>query len=253
MELITVTNENLEREHICCAISGNEDCQVVSKKTWLKERFDEGLVFLKGNVRGKCFIEYIPAEFAWAPIEADGYTYIDCMWVSGQFKGQGYSNILLNACIEDCKKKGSYGLVVLSSKKKAGYLSDPAYLRYKGFITADSAPPYFELMYLPFDKSYEKPRFGSSVRERKDMGKGFTVYYNNQCPFTAKYVPLLEQTARKKNVDFSAVHILTREQAQNAPAPFTAFSLFYNGDFITHEIQSEKKFEKLIDEKTLNV
>jgi hypothetical protein len=30
----------------------------------LKERFDDGLVFLKGEQRGKCFIEYIPAENA---------------------------------------------------------------------------------------------------------------------------------------------------------------------------------------------
>ena len=42
--------------------------------------------------------------------------------------------------------------------------------------------------------------------------------------------------------------MLTREQAQNAPVPFTAFSLFYNGGFITHEILSEKKFEKILAE-----
>lgn len=64
MELIKVTSENLESEHICCAIAGNEDCQVRSKKAWLEARFNEGLVFLKGNVRGKCFIEYILAEYA---------------------------------------------------------------------------------------------------------------------------------------------------------------------------------------------
>ena len=78
MELIQITEENLEREHICCAISNNKDCQVKSKKAWLAERLAEGLVFLKGNVRGKCFIEYIPAEYAWAPVTAAGYMYINC-------------------------------------------------------------------------------------------------------------------------------------------------------------------------------
>ena len=87
MEFVRLTHENLEREHICCAISNNKDIQVLSKKAWLAERLDEGLVFLKGNVRGKCFIEYIPAEYAWAPVDAPEYMYIDCMWVSGQFKG----------------------------------------------------------------------------------------------------------------------------------------------------------------------
>ena len=90
MELIRITHENIGKEHICCAISNEKDCQVASKKAWLRDRLDEGLVFLKGNVRGKCFIEYIPAEYAWTPIEADGYMFIDCLWVSGQFKGLGH-------------------------------------------------------------------------------------------------------------------------------------------------------------------
>ena len=89
MEYIRVTKENLEQEHICCAISNNKDVQVSSKKAWLAERFDEGLVFLKSVERGKCFIEYIPAENAWNPIVTDNYMYIDCLWVSGSFKGHG--------------------------------------------------------------------------------------------------------------------------------------------------------------------
>lgn len=251
MELIKITHDNLETEHICCAISNNKDCQVASKKAWLKERLDEGLVFLKCNVRGKCFIEYIPAEYAWAPIEADGYMYIDCLWVSGQFKGQGYSNLLLEECINDSKAKGKKGLAILSSKKKMGFMADPKYLKYKGFQTADTANSYFELMYLPFNKNAEKPCFKHHIKEteQRNLQNGFMLYYTSQCPFTAKYVPILEDMAKKKNVDFHAIHIITKEQAQNNPIPFTAFSLFYNGEFITHEIQSEKKFEKILMEK----
>ena len=83
MEYIRVTNENIDKEHICCAISNNNDIQVSSKKAWLQERFNEGLVFLKSEERGKCFIEYIPAENAWNPIIADDYMYINCLWVAG--------------------------------------------------------------------------------------------------------------------------------------------------------------------------
>ena len=115
MEYIRVTKDNLEKEHICCAISNNKDVQVSSKKAWLAERFDEGLVFLKSAERGKCFIEYIPAENAWVPINADGYMYIDCLWVSGSFKGHGYSTDLLSACMEDSKEKGKKGLCILAA------------------------------------------------------------------------------------------------------------------------------------------
>lgn len=251
MELIKITHDNLEQEHICCAISNNKDVQVMSKKSWLKERLDEGLVFLKGDVRGKCFIEYMPAEYAWAPIDADGYMYINCLWVSGKFKGQGYSNLLLDECIADSKAKNKKGLVVLSSKKKLGFLSDPKYMKYKGFETVDTAHPNFELMYLPFDKNVEKPCFNKSVKEEKEMEKGFILYYTSQCPFTAKYVPLIEKISRERNVDFKSVHIQTREDAQNSPSPFTTYSLFYNGEFITHEILSEKKFEKILADRGL--
>ena len=39
MEYVHVTKDNLEEEHICCAISNNKDVQVSSKKAWLSERF----------------------------------------------------------------------------------------------------------------------------------------------------------------------------------------------------------------------
>lgn len=110
MDFIRVTQENIEKEHICCAIASNKDVQVIAKKNWLKDRLEEGLVFLKGNERGKCFIEYIPAEYAWIPIEAAGYMYIDCLWVSGKFKGHGYANELLHTCIQDSKEKGKKDL-----------------------------------------------------------------------------------------------------------------------------------------------
>ncbi len=249
MELIRITKENLAQEHICCAISHESDPQVSSKKAWLRDRLDDGLVFLKGDVRGKCFIEYLPAEMAWAPIRADGYMYIDCLWVSGQFKGRGYSSFLLDECIRDSRAKGKKGLVILSSPKKLGFLADPKYLKYKGFEVVDAAPPYFELLTLAFEADAEKPSFCPQVKQAEyaEMPAGFTLYYTSQCPFTAKYVPLLEQTAKMRNVPFQAIHIETAKQAQSAPSPFTTFSLFYNGIFLTHEIQSEKKFEKIMD------
>ena len=56
MDYIRITDDNIEKEHICCAMSGK---QGVIKKEWLKQRFKEGLVFCRSTERGKCFIEYI--------------------------------------------------------------------------------------------------------------------------------------------------------------------------------------------------
>lgn len=45
MEYIRVTKENLEKEHICCAISNNNDVQVSSKRHG----------FWIGSMRDWCF------------------------------------------------------------------------------------------------------------------------------------------------------------------------------------------------------
>ena len=247
MEFIRVTKENLETEHICCAISNNNDVQVSSKKAWLADRFDDGLVFLKSVERGKCFIEYIPAENAWVPIKADGYMYIDCLWVSGSFKGHGYATELLDSCIKDSKKKGKKGLCILSSAKKKPFLADPKFLNYKGFSACDEAANGIQLWYLPFEADSEKPQFRECARHPQVEENGYVLYYTSQCPFNAKYVPILQQTAKENDIPFHAIHIESREEAQNAPTPITNYALFHDGEYITNEQMNEKKFLKLVN------
>ncbi len=245
MEYIRVTKDNLESEHICCAISNNRDIQVASKKAWLAERFDEGLVFLKSTERGKCFIEYIPAENAWVPITADGYMYIDCLWVSGSFKGHGYSNDLLGACISDSKEKGKIGLCILSSEKKRPFLADPKYLKHKGFAVCDEADNGIQLWFLPFSPDAAVPAFKECAKHPQIEENGYVLYYTNQCPFNAKYVPIVEKTATEHGIPFRAVHLDKKEDAQNAPTPITTYALFYDRAFLTNEQMNDTKFLKL--------
>lgn len=246
MEYIRVTKENLETEHICCAISNNKDIQVASKKAWLSDRFDDGLVFLKSVERGKCFIEYIPAENAWNPIQAEGYLYIDCLWVSGSFKGHGYSNDLLAACIADGRKNGKLGLCILSSAKKMPFLADPKYLKHKGFTVCDEADNGIQLWYLPFSDRAEKPRFKDCARHPRIGEPGYVLYYTNQCPFNAKYVPIVEQTAREHGIPFRAIRLESKADAQNAPTPITTYALFFNGAYLTNEQMNDARFLKLV-------
>ena len=250
MEYIRVTEDNLNLEHICCDISNNQDVQVQSKKAWLNDRFADGLVFLKSAERGKCFIEYTPAEKAWVPIRADGYMYIDCLWVSGSLKGHGYASDLLNQCIDDSREKGKHGLCILSAAKKKPFLSDPKFLKYKGFSVCDESDNGIQLWYLPFDENHEKPSFKDCAKHPHISEKGYVLYYTSQCPFNAKYVPLLIKTAKEHGIPFHAVHLQTMEEAQNAPAPFTTYSLFYDGTYITNEQMNERKFLSLIQKNS---
>ncbi len=239
MGYIRITEENIDREHICCAMSNKQSDM---KKLWLKERFAEGLVFYRSEERGKCFIEYMPAEAAWQPLEADGYMHINCLWVSGSLKGHGYSNDLLNECVRDAKEQGRKGLTILSSARKKGFLADPKYLKYKGFRLADESDPGIQLYYLPFDEGAEAPRFKECAKHPHIDESGFVIYYTDQCPFTYYWVPRLAEVAAENGVPLKVIKIDTREAAQNAPSPVTNFTLFKDGVFVTHEIQSDKKF-----------
>ena len=245
MEYIKVTMDNIEKEHICCAISNNNDVQVASKKAWMKDRFRDGLVFLKSVERGKCFIEYMPAEKAWVPIDAEGYMYIDCLWVSGSLKGHGYSNDLLAECISDSKEKGRKGLCILSSAKKRPFLADPKFLAYKGFSVCDEADNGIQLWYLPFDDGSKKPAFRECARHPSVDRDGYVIYYTSQCPFNAKYIPIVEKTARENGIKLTAVHLNTMEEAQNAPTPVTNYAVFCDGKYITNEQLNDKKLLKL--------
>ena len=115
MEFLRVTGENLDREHICCALTGAD---AAGKKAWLADRFADGLVFCKGDARGKCFVEYLPGEKAWAPVEAEGLLWINCLWVSGQLAGQGNAGQLRERCEQDALDQGRGGLTILSADKK---------------------------------------------------------------------------------------------------------------------------------------
>lgn len=247
MEYIQVTSENIENEHICCAISNNKDIQVSSKKAWLSERFEDGLVFLKSAERGKCFIEYIPAENAWNPIAADGYMYIDCLWVAGSLKGHGYSTDLLNACIADSKSKGKKGLCILAAAKKKPFLADPKFLKHKGFRVCDEAANGIQLWYLPFEENAPLPRFQEWAKHPHIQEPGYVLYYTSQCPFNAKYVPVLEALAKEKNIPFKAIHLQSKEAARSAPTPITTYALFFDGAYITNEQMNDKRFLKLLE------
>ena len=245
MDYIRVTKENIDKEHICCAMSGQ---QSLAKKEWLKQRFDEGLVFYRSAERGKCFIEYIPAENAWVPIDAVGWLYINCLWVSGSLKGHGYSSELLEECLRDAKAQGKNGVCILCAEgRKREFLADPKFLTHKGFKVSDISDCGINLMYLPLVQNAQPPKFKACAKHPKVDEDGFVLYYTDQCPFTAYWVPKVQETAQEHNIPLKAFHITDKETAQNVPAPVTTYALFRDGKFVTQSIQSDKKFLKLAD------
>ncbi len=245
MNFVTLNHENLSQEHICCSISDTrEDSGLVKKKNWLSERLNEGLVFRKLDARGKIFIEYLPAEVAWAPIAADGYYYINCFWVSGSYKSKGFGKQLMESCITGTA--GSKGLVALGSKKKKPFLSDAAYLKKAGFAVCDTAEPYFELLVRKNNPNDADPAFLPHARKPVvDYGPGIDLFYTAQCPFAPDYAAILANHAAKTGINLRIHHLDTLQKARNHPAPWSTYSIFKDGRFVTHEILTTARLDAL--------
>lgn len=244
----TLSEENIANEHICCAFS-DKKCKdgYEAKKEWLKNQFKDGYVFKKLDVRGKVFIEYVPAEKGWIPIAAPNYMLINCFWVSGQYKGKGHGKSLYQECEKDAK--GMNGIVVVAGNKKKPFMSEKKFFHKQGFELCDTAAPYFELWYKPFKKNAPIPKFKDCAKNAEcDNKNGLSVYYTNACPFTEYYVNIeLKRVAKEKGINLLIKKLATKEQAQNHFVPHTIYSVFYNGKFITQHILNEKNFDKFIN------
>ena len=56
----------------------------------------------------------------------------------------------------------------------------------------------------------------------------------------------VEEVAKENGVPFKAIHLQSREDAQNAPTPVTTYALFFDGSYLTNEQMNDKRFLKLL-------
>lgn len=249
MEILNLTEKNIQDEHICCAISDKKCANgYQKKKDWLKTEFKNGYTFQKVDVRGKVFIEYVPIESSWLPLVGKNFMVINCFWVSGQFKGQGNGKKLLEQCIEDAKGKGMGGVVAISSDKKRPFMTDPKFLKYQGFEIIDEAPPFFKLWGFKINSKTEYPKIMESAKSGTCPDKkGITAYYSNTCPFTNYYTnQVLREYAEKKKIPFTVNHISSKEEGRKMPIPWIINSVFYKGELVSLEMKVERHLEKVI-------
>jgi ribosomal protein S18 acetylase RimI-like enzyme len=250
-KIISLDRSNIDKEHICCAIS-DKKCKdgYELKKDWLRKEFNNGYVFRRIDARAKVFIEYGPAEKGWIPVEAPNYLLINCFWVSGHYKGQGYGKELLRLAMEDARSQGKDGLVTVVGTNKFHFMSDTKWLLKQGFETCEKISSGFSLLVRKINPKAINPGFNDSVKSGECAEKnGLVIYYSNRCPFSEYHVTTsLTETARKRNLPLKVIKLESMEQAQTAPTPATIFSLFYNGKFVTTDLSAcmDSRFDKVI-------
>ena len=244
-EYINLDENNIEEEHICCAIGDpKHQIGVDKKKEWIKNKFKDGHVFRKLNARGKIFIEYEPIETAWVPVIGNNYMYIYCLWVAGSFKGKGIGRELLEYAINDAKDKGMSGICTIVTQKKKPFIGDKKFFEHFGFKVVDTINDY-ELMVLSFDDK-DTPKFSDSAKKMEIDSEDFTIYYSNECPYVEYEVKELSDYAKEKNIKLNFIKIDSLEKAKNTPCVFNNWANFYKGKFISNTILNANALEKLL-------
>lgn len=235
---------NVEREHICCAIAGQQHQEGVErKKAFLVGGFAGGLVFRKFDVRGKVFIEYAPAETAWRPVIAPGYLVIHCLWVSGRYKARGLGRELLRHCLGEVGER--HGVVAVSGSQP--YLTATSFYLRQGFERVDRTAGGFDLVCFRVSEEAPLPRFGENARrETVPQNEGVHFEFVYQCPFVPSCVRQMSEVARDLGLAVSQRELSTVASAQRAASPFGTFGAFLHGRLITHELMSPAKFEKAL-------
>ncbi len=251
MTYITLSKENIDTEHICCAISDKKCADsYAQKKQWLRREFENGFVFRRINERAKVFIEYGPAEKAWVPVTAPNYIMIGCFWVSGKYKGNGHGKALLKEVVEAAKSQGKDGVVSIVGTKKFHFMSDTKWLLGQGFEVIENISSGFSLISMSFNKKAKRPCFHNSVKSGECPDKkGLVAYYSNRCPYSEYHVKeSLVVSAKNRHIPLKVIKLETMEEAQSAPTPATIFSLFLHGKFVTTDISicMDNRFDKII-------
>ncbi len=249
-KIITLDKLHIDKEHICCAFSDKKCKESYElKKEWLKREIDNGYVFRRIDARAKVFIEYGPAENGWTPIDAPNHLLVNCFWVSGQYKGQGYGKELLRLVMEDAESQAKDGLVTVVGTSKFHFMSDTKWLLKQGFETCDTTTSGFSLLVKKINPKADNPSFKETVKSGECEHKtGLVVYYSNRCPFTEYHITTsLTETAQKRNLPLKIIKLDSMEKAQFAPTPATIFSLFYKGKFITTDLSAcmDSRFDKV--------
>ncbi|QQS34828.1 MAG: YoaP domain-containing protein [Ignavibacteriales bacterium] len=251
IEIIDITENNILNYGICGYKSLKRE-GFPEKVSWIKENSANGLKIksiLTNNDGVQGMIEYMPAEYAWRPVDAKGYMFIQCVFTgfTSKYKNKGYGGKLIDECIADAKAQKKNGVVVVT--RQGSFMIGSEIFLKKDFKVADKAEPDFELLVLKFKKSADDPKFKNTVEENPAKYKtGLTILRANQCPYTVKNVnEIVEASKSLFKITPKVIDIKSAAEAQTNPCAFGAFSIIYKGEIISHHPVSKTRFINIMN------
>ena len=215
------------------------------KVDWLKRRFDEGLrylLFRDGQGRPLGFLEFVPGEHAWRPVDAAGWLFVHCLWVypRGQKIG-GLGKRLIEACLAEGTSAKAIGVATLAT---AGpWMAGAEIFERLGFERLAEADRFALLAYRLRPGPAPTMR---SVDANRAQYSGLHIVYSPQCPYLPKSVLDLQRVAEELGLKLGVTILETPADAHRAPSYYGVFALLWNGQLLSDHYVSATRFRNLI-------
>lgn len=247
--IISVDPLNVEKHGFFCIKNKKAD-GYKAKLKWFLHQYDLGLrIFIATDASGRQlgFVECIPAEFAWRPLEAEGYLFIQCITVySKKDRQKGLGRYLLENCERLAQEGEHIGLCSMTSNKP--WVAEKGLFEKSGFQKAEELGR-FELMYKQLGHSPDLPGL-IDWRLQQAKYKGWHLVYADQCPWHKKAVDELAKTAANHGISLQISQLHTPEEAHHAPSGFATFSLLFNGKLLADHYISKTRFLNILNKES---
>jgi hypothetical protein len=155
----------------------------------------------------------------------------------------------LEESLKDAKKENMHGVAVAT--RKGTWMAGKELFLKNEFELIDEAPPDFELLVKKFTKNVPLPKFKGDWEKRlSKYGKGLTIIRSDQCPYIAKSVKEISETAQMKyGIKAKIIELKNCKDAQNAPSAFAIFGIVYNGKLLADHPISNKRFLNIMNKE----
>jgi len=247
--LVKVGPENLSDCGIGC-LTNPKNPGYPAKVEWLQKSFQDGLrilLFRDEKRKPLGFLEYVPGEYAWRPVDAKGWLFIHCLWVypEGQKVG-GLGSRLIRACIEEARKMGSEGVAAMVSE--GAWMAGGLVFLKNGFEQIAEADRFQLVIYRL--REGPGPRFRDISRNLAKY-RGLHIVYSAQCPMLPKSVNDLSEMAAEHGLDLKVTVLNSAREAQNAPSYYGVFNLVWNGRLLADHYVSKGRFKNILRKEIL--
>ena len=252
VKIIDINEENIDDQELFCKKTKKKLAGYQNKIKWIKERFNQGLKYklllvqegAKKTSRG--MIEYIPGEYNWRGIKADGWMVIHCLWVVGKHKKKGYGSDLIELALKDAKEAGLHGVVGMTADK-GGWMPKRNLYENMDFEVVDEMEPYFRLYAKSFKADAPKPKFHLISEEKlKKYKSGVTIFYSDQCPYVVDLVDEVKELPKTDNLKLIKFESC-KEAQENGIYPYGTYCVMCNGERTLYQHTLKKQIQAILN------